>query len=783
MSSAAPQPLIESRPLIVRLWEEIQRDRSEPNASGSSPASNQSFESILQIGLRLQACLDRGMLEDAGKLARQLEPLLENGDRGLKQLAAYHLWPWYARQYYGEPPASEAPDRRAARQGLCRIQEILYEDVPAVLGILRRSFEVYDDEELRPYLGGNLRARWRPQGLTSHCPDLCAVDQLAIHLLDLEQAHHDIMEAEKILHEACLSHEPISKADCRKILAAFHKLHVAQLTVFLPVKETFGPTGIPVLREITCHPDVGPQRTALSAIIPFHVQHEGQWIEDPSAAQFRRLADFIYSCTDSGRFRAFVGQKNLTLSNPVTKALRFISDAVTTLSFLTNEASLVGHPRPYRRVLTDLGGGAPICDWTDDAWWADSDDEKLRQQLLGSTNGKSLHACHHWSALWDYLAGSESPDLPAEPDKVWRAARRAQVSAKQRFGYLMELLLRIRRPTASPDTTTEPLARTSLFCGITQSFESAAGFPQDRFMAFIGGTLLGVEAPGIPFAEVRFKAIEKRVRGLLITLASYCQTRLDQAERERQKLRAVTFSERVASLLTLYKAEQPPFYDTAHSKDEELLNRVLGLGMASHLKCCSENMKTLKALFAVGTAHERWDSLEPKAMAYEPVPCTDCFQAFLKYLLNFDLSVSATSNRPELPAIWLPARPGIRFVIALGEFLWRVQSEYDEERNKIAKPECLRFHRADNDFDLKVVFTNGQGLVSNLNTYFHEMTFRGVSGALWRLIDFSRLLEDRLRDVDSRRREVLTGQKFAQSLRWNFLVNEGAILLTWSLPR
>lgn len=783
----------EKAPLCVRLWQRAQSTkhcgcssliegaarRSTCHLCCPNPSLS-SFEDVIEAGLRLQALLARGNVGAAMNCASQLESFLNNGRSNLKPLAAYHLWPWYAWWYYRWPiqgPRLIAPID--ARGKLCAIQDILYQDPWAVLVVLRRSFEAYDDEELRPYLAGENRRDWRAGQLIDHSPDLCAVDWLAIHVLDLLQAQDDIDKATDILHHGSLKHDPITTAARELIMKAFQKLHVAQITAFLPVRTTLAPGAIPALHEVSRIP-------GLEQALPFHVlTAHGQWEPDPYEKHFRNLADLIYSCDDTATFRCFTDQKLLSLAASGQPAVRFISDAETTLSFITNAAQLTPWPCVYARLLEDLEGLQHIPDWVDSFWWCSIHDNALRDQLLGNLPAGCLHGSPHWSALWDYLASRGEVTEPA-PDPVWLVAKERSLPAGKLFGYLLELLLRIRR--TNNQAYPEAFTRTSLFCAFTQTFGTAAGELQDQLTAFLGGTFQALERPGIPYSAARFEAVEKRMCGLLMALANYLHSRELLLESRARYETASQLRQRCGGLLAGFDSNGPPFSDPHHEValsnpyvQPHIKNSPFRLWSAHILQHAKDGQMgildgTLKALFALAGGDEGWDAIleTPRDVAYKPISCPDCLATLLTDLTGGEVRVSLESD------LMLPSHPGMRFLILLAYFLGRVM-ENKKKAGRQATLNSLRYVSSSRKHTLVVAFDNGGELVASLQDRYAANQDSGVLVPTLRNIQRNSTLDNWLLEKVNNRRalQVLKDPGRAKIIGPAFYSSDGELDLTW----
>lgn len=731
--------------LLIHAWERVSQAQeyrplwdnpSQDNVPSASPSTINLID-VIEAGMWLQrAVSDKGA--DANTLNRLVEYLSQAADLKNKKsyewspshriAAAYMLWPYHAARYYNYLTADKQ-DRIESRVVLCDLQEFLYNNMRGLLDLMRLWFGSTSDENSREYFVAE-RQSWRPRTLTENFPDLCAVDLLALHMIDISRARPLVRRAIENIQKLSLKSDiKVAEDVGPEITEAFRALRVTQMTVFYSPNplELADHEEIPLYELVDRTGDKDPIPAKL---IPFDT-------DGILAKNFRKLATFIYSTSvkDEHLYPKFIKQRDATI-NALSHATSFISDGATTNFFLSNEPpARKGRnvnkgqdnnsngdenglddervwPIWYRKALdvTEIDGTPQ--DWSNwDYWWEYIDGEKLLK-LLFPGPVERLHENHHKSAYWDHLVAEKKEFCDQQID----IPPQCPTGEEYRFGYLMELLLR-----------REPQTRTSFFFALAQTYEEKT----PRLYHFVGGTFLGLEFPGVPFSEERFQAVAAHVRGLVMAVAHYTTTHALQTERRDREEQRRNFGERVLWVNRLLRGtdKKGPLrrngyllfatpvgrgditdhdYDTTtgvgwrYSRAQ--IKRVVNT--ARHLKKLSRGVQpsarcsnTWKALFYLGGEANTHNTLANFLNAWKgslkrnqvklhladrEVSCGECFRDVLNYLLNEIYAPLADKIEIELP-LTLPSRPGIRFLIALCRFVVNVQSRTAAEYASITR--------------------------------------------------------------------------------------------------
>lgn len=680
------------------------------------PEQKSDFLEILVTGMQLQLAVAQG--RSAGAARHFLESYADlnasvNDASTFRIAAAYMLWPYYAARYYGlHEQAPKNVGRLMARQKLCQIQALIYNNVRTTLDVLRRWFGVSSDSELDDWVRDQAtRFIWRDARLMPPVqrPDLCAIDLLANHLLELVAARPLVRKAvESIQSLSMVSPDQYAKKldkykdeVCGAVQEAFRSLHVAQMTVFYHPNPGRPSSDLPLQELVHAAGDSDPIPNDL---IPFFQQYHS--VEE--AKSFRHLASKIYSAPPEKR--KFWDQRRKTIERIAgldddDKLTLFISDGETSHFFLTTEPPIEKDMWPlwYKMTLRDLADKDDPPDWSGDEWWDPVDEQTLIKNLFPGDNG-SLHANHHMSAYWDIIAAHDKRFL-AEIEIPKKRPQSPQVQ----FGYLMELLLR----------RDESETRTSFFFALAQTYEQTA-----QLCNFVGGTFSGLEFPGVPFSEERFASIAARMRALVLAVAHYTTTHAIKADLWLRQQRRMSFVKRVEQLVRLFCGESAQ--GQAFDRGGYLLfsTPVDNLGEIDHdywgktqdqLKIVFSNARhlikptdpsrglnnkcatTWKALLYLGGDDEETSSTfkgfregwmpqvedEQYDLSDRRIHCETCFRDAFDYLLG-DVSQTLSGRDDEGERVkidglfYLPSRPGIRFLIALCRFIVNVQARSAE---------------------------------------------------------------------------------------------------------
>jgi hypothetical protein len=711
------------RYLLIPLWQETSASEFE---CGVTPADDE-LGNVQRVGMRLQHTLlqtsswddlDEALPSFANDIATLREQSRLDGLVGqtiasqappgqelARVAAAYHLWPFYSAIYYGYPtydyrwegvPATHAQKRVHARQMLCSAQKLLFANSRATHDFLRASFDVLTDSELLQYLSSDMRLKWRPERLVRFKPDLCSIDSLATDIINMQQAAALIREATMSAH--CFAMDlRIKEADLTIPSRALRLLGVAQMTLFYnPHPHSVREVSLQ-LHEMLARNDSGDIER-LRLMVPFHLQATGEAedVPDPIAASFRRLADAIYSC-EPKRKPMFLEHRNTTISllKSGDHIHDFVSDGAITCLYLNvpPDPRFSRKPPYWFRSDWDSAFAEEFPDWIENDWWIDqlTTDEVLK--FLFANGFTELHANHHMSSFWDHLAADGVFLRDTEEVRHWienktkSGGERHDDGPKHWTGFLMELLLRRE----------ESLTRTSFFLPLAQTHTEAHELDQ-----FAGGTFIGLERPGIPYEEARFKEVSYRMMPLVLALADCCKTTIlrkeEQDRKERDKRRNLIFtliegSPRGSSGVPEF-GEGPPFrFRKWHSWTDrlELQRKVPLLTILEQwhrhftlpISCdCWETLKALFYVFHGNCPDERdafsWpdpaDRADCNKLSYKDILCIDCLDAILRSLVEPPRNkllpeVTVTTQGTQPVTSRLPSKPGIRFIAALSDLL------------------------------------------------------------------------------------------------------------------
>jgi hypothetical protein len=724
---------------VIHIWEKISQadrysgsDQSEAVALAESTDDDRVLATIVDKGLWLQlAVTSHWPIADELASALSIHADLDNGlyaDSHRDRIAAaYLLWPFHSARYYGYSEV-EQEERLASRTALCQIQGILYNNIRGVMDVLRLWFQSTSDTTTRKFVTEpERRWKWRPSELIEHQPDLCAVDQLVEHLLELIKARPLIRKAIEDIQALSVRDQAAAEVSTA-VMRAFKEVRIAQMTVFyhpnpMEVKDR---DEIPLYELVHETRDMDPIPAQL---IPFEDDQDDKQL----ARNFRKLASTIYSIRDKKRFPNFSAHRYSTISR-LNDTTSFISDGAITNYFLSTKPPvqvLMGNggsygdgsespslwPLWYKQALGDFDFDKELPDWSDHFWWSSIGRDELRQLLFpGPIAADQLHQNDHMSAYWDELAANkhrfvERIEIPNE-----------HPTGEPTFGYLMELLLRRERKT-----------RTSFFFALAQTYEK-----QGRLCQFVGGTFLGLELPGVPFSKERFEAIAARVRGLVMAVAHYTTTHAYKTIRLQATQERGNFGQRVELISRLLKGEER---DRRFRRNSHLLfASPIGGGdddgddqtdhdykpqmevgwkpsryqiksvfmAANHLSelpktsafppaDCNNTWKALFYLGGTANIHNKlrsfrshWGEYQKESpdrrrsdLADRTIQCEGCFRAALEFLMSQDIyNVLQEKIKINLP-IRLPTRPGIRFLISLARFIVDVQSQASPENTQI----------------------------------------------------------------------------------------------------
>ncbi|MDT4953703.1 MAG: hypothetical protein QOJ02_1841 [Acidobacteriota bacterium] len=813
--------------LLTHTWKRVsqaqeynpQWDHASPDNRSAVSPSTANLIDVIEAGMWLQRVVsDKGAdaatlnrlvdflskaanLEDKNLIEKDKNPYEWSSNRRIA--AAYLLWPYHAARYYNYLTVDKEA-RLESRAALCDIQELLYYNMRGLLDLMRLWFGSTSDENSRKYFEDSEkspkgeRQSWRPRTLTTHIPDLCAIDLLAIHMIDISRARPLVRRAIENIQKLSLNSNIELAEDVGQVVReAFRALCVTQMTVFYypNPSEVADQEDIPLYELVYRTGDKDPIPAKL---IPFDM-------DEILAKNFRKLATFIYSTRDEQLYPKFIKQRDATI-NELGNATSFISDGATTNFFLSNEPPAQNGdengdriwPIWYSKTLNDAEIDGDPQDWSNwDYWWQQIDSEKLRELLFPGPAGETqLHENDHMSAYWDNVVANkeeffESINIPPQ----------CPTGAEFRFGYLMELLLR-----------REPQTRTSFFFALAQTY----GRETPRLCHFVGGTFLGLEFPGVPFSEERFKAVAAHVRGLVMAVAHYTTTHAVKIERLFKDEQRRNFRERVESVVRLLRGTDK---EAALDRKGHLLFAtpvtggrdhdyypLTGVGWypsraqiksvfntARHLQQLPQTAQpaascghTWKALLYLGGDADKHDTLQkflddwrenpetnrdvnsPSRMADRDVACSGCFQDVLKFLLNEIYAPLADKIEIKVP-ITFPSRPGIRFLIALCRFIVSVQSrtaaEYASITRLVFHPRSVRIY-----FDKPTLLKNVWEKRGRVHTSFEHTA--GIVNALEKSLPIQKT------DSNEEWQEFLTSPDFAYPFKMH-RHNKDSILHLW----
>ena len=716
--------------LLIPLWQKAL------NAAihYAAPPANDDLACIQNAGVHLQSLLAKSKewseVEENTQTPAQHVPLLKRhavleaedlscaapppwGQPLVRFAAAYHLWPFYAAIYYGYPeyalgwesvPRAHIQKRQSARQMLCNIQKLLFANAGATRDFLRAAFDVLSDSDTTEYLSAEGRARWRPKRLTDFKPDLCAIDSLAMDIIRMQRAAVLMRDATIVAHRVAMA-LPVTKEELDRPSEALRLLGVAQMTHFYNPRPGLAAESRRDLHELLLRA-TDEDTARLRLMVPFHLEATGSPKDtlDPISDNFRRLGDAIYSCVPSKK-PAFGKHRDSTIS-----VLRsgdhihdFFSDGATTCLYLkATPGSDFPVQGPY---WFQDGWEANFCedfpDWIDRRWWAALELDQVLTKLFPGRL-ENLHDNAHASAYWDHLGGDGTFLCSWEEMRNWIASEwreretaptsiRHNESPKEWAGFLMEILLRRQ----------ELLARTSFFIPLAQAQNDERELDQ-----FVGGTFIGLERPGIPFEEARFKEIVRRMLPLILALGDCCKAVVLRKEEEERKDR----EHRRTSIFGLIEGspvgrtgeakvgEGPPFrFKVWHTynRDADFQRKIPLLQKLqtwdSHWTipisdACWETLKALFYIFRIGNPSRREEFEWPDAgeshaankKSYKGIYCSACLDAMLASLITPPVTKelpktivhskqSRATNEIEFPV--LPSKPGVRFLLSLADFL------------------------------------------------------------------------------------------------------------------
>jgi hypothetical protein len=797
---------------VTHTWERIQEQtsyapRAEITAALPERIEDQIFANIVEKGLWLQrAVADRWPICD--DLARLLTSHAElnnlcYGDSSRERIAAaYMLWPYHSARYYGHLEA-DTEARLDSRTALCQIQGILYNNIRAVMDVLRLWFHSSSDRDTIAFVADpEKRIMWRSATLTNNVPDLCAIDQLVQHLMSLIRARPLIRKAIETIQALSVKDlDPAAVADT--VLGAFREVQIAQMTVFYHPNpmDLRDRDDIPLYELVHETRDMDPIPAKL---IPF----EGEG-DERLAQNFRKLASTIYSIQNKEDFPSFSAHRYSTISR-LNDTTSFISDGEITNYFLSTKPPVGTSPENvasngtcqnqviwplwYKQALSDFDFDKGFRDWSDHFWWSPVELHELEQALFPGPNG-AVHQNDHRSAYWDQRALTKKifiDEIKIPPEHP---------TGEPTFGYLMELLLRRESKT-----------RTSFFFALAQTYER-----QGRLCQFVGGTFLGLELPGVPFSKERFEAIASRVRGLVMAVAHYTTTHAYKTVRLQAAQERKNFEQRVSLIRRLLKGDErvPRFKRNGYllfasplrngrtdhdylPQDEigwkpSLFQIKFVFQGARHLselprtsrprRGCYDTWKALFYLGGTADTHNRltaflthWSAYQQAGaehatnLADRSVVCQDCFEAALEFLLSEEWYAGLKPKiKIEVP-IDLPSRPGIRFLIALCRFILDVESQASPENTQITEIQFLP-SSVIIDFDkpklLETVFSKKQHYIPN---------FIHTTGIFMNLETVNTMLVKNERDIWGR---FLNNPQFSSQLNMQYENDWKRLLISW----
>lgn len=742
---------------IPRTWERISEETryrsvvSELPVGDSENARAKPLALIVESGMWLQRsigvdpALGNKLADELSIQADLSNNLYEDSSRE-RVAAAYLLWPFHSARYYGYIDVAE-PERLKSRQALSDIQAILYNNVRGFLDVLRISFNCHTDADLQQFVSDETgRKKWRPAKLIDHPPDLCAVDFLVTHMLQLMRSRPLVRRAIESIQALSVNANADSAAICEAVSKAFKELSVAQMTVFYnpnPI-EVKTRDQMPLYELVHETPESDP---VPGMLIPF---------EDNERLKknFRKLASNIYSIRETKEFPNFSHHRKATIGrvNDPNSTTSFFSDGAITNFFLStkppvqtalsdadnsnngsgNSEGVSLWPLWYKQTLDEFEVDGDFPDWSNHFWWSSIGRDELQRRLFPGPSGQDdLHRNDHMSAYWDDLVASNNNKKFEKrieiPDK--------HPTGEPTFGYLMELLLRREQET-----------RTSFFFALAQTFEK-----ESRLYQFVGGTFIGLERPGIPFSRERFEAIAARARGLVMAVAHYTTTHAIKTARWQREQERSNFGKRVRLIASLLRGTDRgprrgvkpgktrpsrfrrnghllftcPLSDGRTDHDYIPSERVgwqpsrfqikSVFDTADHLqeiltpntqanRLCSDTWKALLYLGGTANRHNKLDRFrnlwqeyhdeDPGArtsnVADRAITCPECFGAALEFLLGEETYKLLSTKIATDESLWLPSRPGIRFLIALCRLVVDIQSQSSPQSTSITRIQFLR---------------------------------------------------------------------------------------------
>ena len=702
---------------LPELWE------TRPWSKEGAEAPSSDLASIQWTGMQLQECLaqylslhDIDALADAGGHAEKLlktahlvqhlqHPHLQGpsareveaaekdpldalrhqwntefvGERAPLVAAAFHLWPWFACSLFVGFEGPALPEIQIEpRRALRHIQDVIFRNLDATLLFIRRSFRNgSDDGALLRHL---LHDRgWRPsilrtERLGERIPDLCAIDGIAAEVVALSEANHGIHYWMGAIHrhyfERGATGYLVDEDRAGFIRRTASRLGMAQMTVlFKDFDGKFYP-----LKGI----GDDAWRASIDAVLPCQTWASleerllGSASEDHEAStHFWNLVTACY--TDRAVGTKFEEIRQSTISGLET--LNVEPSGRATGLFLQGFELRKWPPGPLRVELENLPKSIP--DFSSDDWWELGAKRELVERSLQVDSCES----HHWWAWDDMVVSQKCGD-----DKC--NARPLPESSTE-SGYLLDMLLRRR---------TERLTRTSFFFGLEKVFsaktksgggDSNSG-SSEELTAFVGGTLLGLERPGVPFCLRRFHVVASHLRGPAMVLAAAARggARLEQ---EKAKIsRDKMFNERVKSLLGVFDSGSdeavtrlPPYHDPYHT------HALGGMILPTGFPLPPDDVSG-KVLFALGGPNVGFNEIGGLASASDGSyyyadlkPQSDYLVDAFNWLLgDHQIRVHVRSGRDE-PKIALPTRPGLRSVVAVCGFVHAVNQNFREHRSRV----------------------------------------------------------------------------------------------------
>jgi hypothetical protein len=338
--------------------------------------------------------------------------------------------------------------------------------------------------------------------------------------------------------------------------------------------------------------------------------------------------------------------------------------------------------------LQDLASGVTIEDWSKANWWTKYKDpyEVVPHLFPGPAE---LHANYHASAYFDYLAGEKRHLLVSWGDLIEHFPKTMPTNDDEKFGYLMELLLRRQ----------EKLTRTSVLFRLGQTFDQN----EPQLCQFVGGTFLGLERPGVPFEETRFHSFADHLRPLVVGLVHFCTTRLvEKRQRQRRQFRE-DFHKAIEGILRLLEVglrpdDQSLLYSSDHDKytgpSRVRVKNLFSPHWSESLNSGGEGPESdcdnvWKSLLEIGDDDtcktlEQFlsDPISDPMMSRKKIKCKECLCDACGYLLGklWDGPRDLKSKTDIIigSGITLPSRPGIRFLMCVCDFI--VATEADEKR-------------------------------------------------------------------------------------------------------